>query len=162
MNLETISYLVGVIGASFMSSNAMYSLFNWKLRNIRDEARTDYAKALERYQRGEDRGESGQIGRCVINENEKSANLLYVLWLVTNIAPVVISVVLACVVSAPVIFPIIQAWTERWIILLLRGGVLGLVVSLLAQTVVLGKMIKLRRTIERRQKSPPPREIFQR
>lgn len=177
MDTATISYLVGVTGASFMSSNAMFSLFNGKLRSIRDKARRDYTTAVvgceRREQKGGENGGKGKKGGKtqndekienvalnVMKEHRNTGNRWYVVWLTSNIAPVVISVILAFVVSAPVIFPVVQAWADKWLVFLLKVGLVGLIVSLLAQTLALCKMFGLRRTMDQRMETAPD-TVFQ-
>lgn len=161
MDSATISYLVGVTGASFMSSNAMFSLFNWKLRNIRDKARKDYGKAREEHQRKGLQGKAVQAGLGVLKEDRRTAGRWYIVWLAANIAPVAVSVLLALVVSAPVVVSDIQAWADRWLVPLLKVGIWGLVVSLFVQTAAVFRLFLLRWRIKCRMEAEPD-DLFER
>lgn len=160
MDPATISYLVGVTGASFMSSNALFSLFNWKIRRIRDKARQDYGKAVEEHQRKGMRGKAVQAGIGALKEDMTTAGRWYFVWLFANIAPVAVSVVLAFVVAAPVVFPGIQESADRWVVALLVAGVWGLVGSLVVQTVALVRIFILQWAIGRRMAAAPG-DVFQ-
>lgn len=161
MDLGTISHLVGVTGASFMSSNALFSLFNWKMRNIRDKARKDFDKAsFEENQRKGVRGKAVQAGLGVLLEDKNTSACWYYAWLVANILPVAISFLLAFVLSAPVVFPGLQDCAEQWIVRLLRLGVWGLVLSLIVQALAIWKMFWLRRRIDKRM-AASPNDVFQ-
>jgi hypothetical protein len=161
MDLGTISHLVGVTGASFMSSNALFSLFNWKMRNIRDNARKDHAKAsVEERQRKGELGKAATAGLVVLREDKNTAAFWYCVWLGANILPVAISFLLAFVLSAPVVVSGIQDCAEEWIVGLLKCGVWGLVLSLAGQALAIFKMFRLRRRIDKRM-SASPNELFQ-
>lgn len=161
MDTSTISHLVGVAGASFMSSNALFSLFNWKMRNIRDKARKDFDKAsFEENQRKGVRGKAVRAGLGALREDKNTSALWYFVWLGGNVAPVAVSFLLAFVVSFPVAFPGIQDWAEQWIVRALKWGVWGLAFALLVQALAIWKMFWLQRRIDKRM-AAAPNDVFQ-
>lgn len=171
LDLTTISNLVGVMGASFMSSTAMFSLFNWKMRNIREKARSDFEFELELHQKklaeenqqknGNDSGESEQVGLNVFKRHRRVAGFWYNIWLLSNIVPVAISVILAFLVSAPLVFPVLQDFASQELVTLIKVGIWGLMVSLLVQTLSIILMYYLQGEMRGLRAADPP-DVYKR
>ena len=155
MNWSTVSYLIGVTGASFMSSTAMFSLFNKEIMDRREKVRQNVAKVVEEHRRRKTGAKKTRpkslgerIGRAVMYTAKKFADGIYGVWFFFNIVPVGISIFLAFVVSAPVAFPNMQDWASQWLIPLLKVGVWGFMVSLVVQIFAILLMFFLHRMVE--------------
>lgn len=141
---STISYLIGVVSSSFMSSTAIFSLFHKEILDRREKVDQIFAKVVEK-QRGKkskskkkspvNLGET--IGQVVMKTSKRVFDVLYGGWFFANAVPVVISIFLAFVVSAPVAFPNMQDWTRQRLVSLLKIGVWGLLISLGVQVVAI-------------------------